>query len=103
MPNYEARLLYLKSRNIGVDDCELKHWAKLSEGLSIAHLKEVVISVMCYEVQVDVAIKRMKGMARIPKSSDSIMKSVGFGSRQHADYDSDCYKYDYDAPDACSR
>jgi SpoVK/Ycf46/Vps4 family AAA+-type ATPase len=78
MPNKDARLAYLKSRNLGVDESELVKWADLTDGFSIAHLKEVVVGVMCFGNVLEEEIKRLKAMAKAPKSGD-FGKQTGFG------------------------
>lgn len=44
-PSPAVRRQYLKSRNVGETAAELEKWVKVSEGLSMAHLKELIISV----------------------------------------------------------
>lgn len=78
MPNEEARLAYLKSRNLGIDDAELARWAKMTDGFSIAHLKEVVVGVMCFDNKLEDEVKRLKAMAKAPKSGE-FGKRSGFG------------------------
>lgn len=44
-PPASVRRQYLQSRNVGDTKAELEKWVKASEGLSMAHLKELIISV----------------------------------------------------------
>lgn len=69
-PNAEARFTYLKSRNTGLDDQELRVWANETGGLSISHLKELVIGVVILGGKLENEVERLRGMAKTPKSSD---------------------------------
>lgn len=63
MPNEEARYAYLKSRGLPVADSILRDWAKETESLSVAHLKEVVVGVFCLGGTVSDVVGRIKGVA----------------------------------------
>lgn len=78
MPNQEARVAYLKSRNLGIEDSEIEKWASMTDGFSIAHLKEVVVGVMCFGNVLEDEVKRLRAMAKTPKS-DFGGKRSGFG------------------------
>lgn len=58
-PDDEMRRKYLKSRN--VPDLATEMIVKVSEGLSMAHLKELIISVVILGGDLDVEVKRLKG------------------------------------------
>lgn len=75
MPNAEARRLFLskKARNLKDNPAELDKWVKGTEGFSIAHLKELIISVEIFEADVEYAIKRLRKMIDTsPKSTDAL-------------------------------
>lgn len=83
MPNKQARTLYLsakcdrlaKAENVE----ELNRWVEASEGFSIAHLKELIVSVEVFEVDLDHAVARLKTMMSYsPKSSDNDDRKTGF-------------------------
>lgn len=78
MPSAAARGIYLKSRNIGLTDNEIDKWVSLTEGFSIAHVKELVIGVFGYGNSLEEDVKRLRSMARAPKSDDTGNR-VGFG------------------------
>lgn len=80
-PNFEARLMYLKSRNLELPDLELEEWADATEGFSIAHLKELIIGIVCLGGTMKDEVHRLKSMARTPKS-DSTDRTLGFGAAQ---------------------
>lgn len=53
-------------------------WVHDTQGMSIAHLKELVIAVTCLEQNYDDVISRLRSMKVTPRSS-MYEKSVGFG------------------------
>ncbi len=70
MPSLEARIAYLKSRNLEIEEKDLIHWAESTKDLSIAHLKEIIVGVMCFGNKFESELKRVKEMGKTPKSSD---------------------------------
>lgn len=77
MPNAEARELYLTKK--GISKADVETWVGLSEGFSIAHLKEMLVCVLCFGDNLDdVATRLHKMMAKAPKS-DSSDTEMGFG------------------------
>lgn len=77
MPNAEARKLYLEDR--GLDKAEVKEWVKLTEGFSIAHMKEMIVGVKCLGQPVDSVANRLRRMFNKVKSGG---KDIGFGDRK---------------------
>lgn len=81
MPNAEARRLFLETKESDWEDGEIDIWVKKTDGFSIAHLKEAVISVKCYQRSLEETIKRLKKMQkRNAASDDNPNKEFGFGS-----------------------
>lgn len=85
MPSKEARKTYLAAKNprlIGNLE-ELDRWVDLTDGFSIAAMKEVVVAVECLDRTVEETVERIKEvMARRPSSEDAqnpFKKKVGFG------------------------
>lgn len=64
MPGAKARALYLKTKEPSLSKEELDEWVKKSKGFSIAHLKEMIISVKCYGKTLDDTIERLRDMQR---------------------------------------
>jgi len=64
LPNYEARLVYIKSIYRGASSDDVCAIAKATDYLSIAHIKEVVIGVAVYGHTVEESTKRMKDMKK---------------------------------------
>lgn len=80
MPTPEARYTYLKSRKLTLTEKELDKWVEQTEDLSIAHIKELIISVMLYDKTLEESVLRLRTMARTPKS-DSSDRKLGFGAQ----------------------
>lgn len=80
MPSSAARRVYLSAKEPSLKGDELEHWVSLSKGFSIAHLKELIIAVRCFDQPVDeVAARLAKMHSRRPTSEDAPGKNgVGF-------------------------
>lgn len=72
MPSSDARRLYLSTKEPSLQDEELELWVKASDGFSVAHLKEMIIAVRCFEQPLDKVVARLEEMqARKPTSEES--------------------------------
>lgn len=82
MPSAKARELFLLKKNprLAANKSELKKWIDATAGFSIAHIKELIISVEVLEVDFQDSIKRLRDMKQIHLESDDGMdhRSVGF-------------------------
>ena len=77
MPSERDRRAYLEKTTTGVD---VERWASDTEGLSIAHLRELVAAVMCLDQDYDDVLRRLRTMNERPKEVDGYTKrSPGFG------------------------
>lgn len=79
VPNAESRKIYFESRELGINEEEIAKWVKATEGMSIAHCKELVVAVMCFGDTFEAAIARLSKMKRAPQSNDK-GRSMGFGA-----------------------
>jgi AAA+ superfamily predicted ATPase len=61
-PSDEARKFYLCHKEPSLTEEELTNWVAQSKGLTIPHLKEMIISVKCYNRDLDETIRRLKKM-----------------------------------------
>lgn len=81
MPSVDAREVYLKAKNsrlaLPEHEQELNQWVELTNDFSIAHIKELIISVEVFRQPLDEAIARLRKMSNTISSSSS-GKSVGF-------------------------
>ena len=76
MPNADARRMYLLSKlesvvNNGID------LVKETEGMSIAHIKELIIAIYCQESDVAETLDRLKKMKIRPKSEGDAIVGLG--------------------------
>lgn len=84
MPEEAAREMYLKAKceRLAKDENteELATWVRLTKGFSIAHLKELIVSVEVFECELPDAVSRLRTMMDYsPKSSDGDdNKTLGF-------------------------
>lgn len=83
MPTDAARTVFLTAKNERLakpeNQQELKTWVDLSKGFSIAHMKEMIICVECYEHTVQAVAKRLKKMMEVDvKVQDNGRDSFGF-------------------------
>lgn len=85
MPEDDARRAYIgKATQDGVATKTLMKWVKDTDGMSIAHLRELVASVYCLEHDYEDVLKRLKEMAQPPKSESGFAAAgaMGFGNAQ---------------------
>lgn len=73
MPSAEARSVYFRARlnKMELSDGKLAEWVKDTEGLSIAHLKEIVVAVYCLGREYAETLKRLKSMRNGLRSSSA--------------------------------
>lgn len=80
MPSYKARYQFLHSKlSDCVDENVINNWAKKTKGYSIAHLKETIVSVQCYNVDLNDVLKRISAMMDEEPSSDDYMEKQQMG------------------------
>lgn len=88
MPSSAARKAYLQAKEPTLAGDELDEWVSRSRGFSVAHLKEMIIAVRCFEQSLDDVVTRLEEMqARKPTSEDSPdRRGAGFlnGNGLHA-------------------
>lgn len=77
MPNDDARRIYLQSK-LETTEMEGVDLVKATDGFSIAHIKELIISVCCQEVGVNETLDRLRGMKK-RTASDSELSPIGIG------------------------
>src|ERR1035437_3394324 len=87
MPPSNVRALYFEKK-LKIKDNELKKWVKNTNGFSFASCAELVISVMCFEMPFNEAVKRLREMTDVKVSSAGYNKGpkgfeagVGFGKK----------------------
>lgn len=84
MPSPKAREIYIKTKNTrlaeGTANLELMEWVKLTKNFSIAHMKELIVSVEVFGVPLSQAVARLRTMMEYsPKSQDEAASgNLGF-------------------------
>jgi len=80
MPSSSMRLQYLRHvLGKDADDINIATWVEQTDGMSIAHLKELAVAVTCLDQPYAEVIARLKTMKTAPKSSS--VEKVGFETR----------------------
>jgi hypothetical protein len=79
-PNAEVRESYIKNKLSKQDlsKINLKEWVKKTEGMSLAHMRELIISVVTMDNSFEDTINRLNGLKVKPKIK-SKSKKIGFG------------------------
>ena len=75
-PSQEVRKAYLENKLKGETDIDIDRWVKDTEGMSLAHLKEVFISVKVLGVPYEEALGHLSEMKKRPLSKKA--SSIGF-------------------------
>ena len=74
IPGEESRRIYLKAKNRRLGDAanieELELWVKKTDGFTIAHIKELILSVECFGKTLEASIDRLISMMDGEISSD---------------------------------
>lgn len=68
LPNEDARKAYLMAKT-DLSLGELSNWVEKTAGLSIPHLKELIILVKIYNKTLEESVTRLKAMGKLPSSS----------------------------------
>jgi predicted AAA+ superfamily ATPase len=70
MPSPEARAVYFKAKEPSLDDVTLKRWVAATDGYSIAHLREVIIAIKCFDQTEREVFERLNAMRSEQLASD---------------------------------
>ena len=89
MQSNDASRRYLQAKEPSLTNDELERWVAQTKGISVAHLRELVILVKCFGHPLDVAIRRLEAMRTQPPRSDQAPDRVfgirGFGTHHDDD------------------
>lgn len=81
MPSPQARRVYFKAKEASLDEITLERWVKRTEDYSIAHLREVIIAIKCFDQPEDAVFGRLDTMRQQKPESDGLggeRRHVGF-------------------------
>lgn len=88
MPSDDARDMYLSVKEPSLSEKERRDWVQETDGFSIAHLKELIISIKCIGRPFHETITRLRKMIEEEPKSDKFKDtSVGFTSGRTRDCD----------------
>lgn len=80
MPSMLARIAYLRKACAGMD-VDIARWAEDTDQLSIAHLRELVVAVVCLEQDYTEVIERLRAMEIQPKEIEGFRRNqLGLGA-----------------------
>lgn len=85
MPSASARREYLSKKAPDLSAEELAQWVKLTENFSVAHLREMIIAVRCFEQPVDEVAARLRRMTVKQPSSHTVCRETPGFVNGHAD------------------
>lgn len=80
-PSVEVRRAYLEKRLSDLSPTELDRWVEVSEGFTIAHLKELILAVQCLGADLMQTAERLRANLTEKHTSDNFTRSH-FGFRQ---------------------
>jgi SpoVK/Ycf46/Vps4 family AAA+-type ATPase len=81
MPSPAARKVYISTKEPSIGGDELNDWVGRTEGFSVAHLRELIILVKCFNRTLEYAIGRLERMRFKPSSEQAPDRvQTGFGS-----------------------
>jgi SpoVK/Ycf46/Vps4 family AAA+-type ATPase len=80
MPNEEVREAYIKNKLTDGDlaNIDLQQWVKETDGMSLAHMRELIISVITMDNKFEDTMARLNGLKVKPRIRNK-SKKIGFG------------------------
>lgn len=83
MPSQDARAVYFKAKEPSLDEVTLRRWVEATDGYSIAHLREVIIAIKCFDQPEREVFERLDSMRSEQLASDGRgghRQQVGFAT-----------------------
>ncbi len=82
MPNDEVRESYIRHKLTEEDikSIKIEEWVKQTEGMSLAHMRELIISVIAMGNTFEDTLNRLNGLKVKPIVKSKDKKKIGFGS-----------------------
>ena len=82
-PTAEVREAYFRNKlsESDIKSIDLNDWVKSTEGMSLAHLRELVISVVAMGNTFESTINRLNGLKKKPVTKSKKSTKVGFGAK----------------------
>lgn len=76
-PNEVMRAEYISQKAKHLEDGDLEVWVDITKGMSLAHIKELILAVEVYEVPFEEALQRIKDMMKENDNSEDFDKKEG--------------------------
>jgi ATP-dependent 26S proteasome regulatory subunit len=67
-PSDDVRRTYIEHKSAG-EDIDINQWVKDTNGMSLAHIKELFISVLIMDIKYEAAIKQLKDLKTKPRNN----------------------------------
>jgi AAA+ superfamily predicted ATPase len=82
MPDELCRRVFLTAKHSKLveDPDKLDLWVESTEGFSVAHMKELIVSVECLGKDFDETVKRLKSMINTKPASTDSERKIGIGN-----------------------
>lgn len=85
MPTAPARAIYLANKEPSLTQSEIDEYVRLSEGFSLAHMREFIIATRVFKCEVEWAAKKLRAMMEIQLSSTTDeSRQFGFTTAQQS-------------------
>ena len=81
MPSEAARKVYLRKVCTSLTQKTLERWVADTDGLSVAHLRELAASVLCLGQPYESVLSRLRTMRHQIREKDALGASVGFSGQ----------------------
>lgn len=78
MPNNKCRAAYLRHKNPSLSKQDIIEWVELTKGFSIAHMRELIVSVECLGNDLHETVNRLRKMIDVRVSSEDTEGDFGF-------------------------
>lgn len=85
-PNADARLVYLTAKLKNITEKELKYWVKITNGMVIDQMKDLIVSVCCFGLSLKEAADKINKMGYM---ADANTEGKPVATLDDEDYDDD--------------
>lgn len=79
MPSAAARRVYLRAKEPALSESDLEKCVRLSNGFSIAHLRELIILTCCFKRDIEGSAKQLRDMMEAKPNSAHDPEGASFG------------------------
>lgn len=82
MPSLATRLAYIElvTKDEPLTVAERAKWTSDTKGMSIAHIRELIVAVRCLDQNYDEVVERLRSMAIIPREVEGMGRQIGLSN-----------------------